>query len=180
MAQIGIEFEVVRFAINESPQSNESAESYVSRMSHEKAQVGLRITASAAINADWPVLAADTIVVSNGEILGKPESQQQGIEMLSKLSNATHRVLTAVALASGGGKIETICVATDVMFREITPSEMNAYWHSGEPQDKAGGYGIQGLGAVFVSRIEGSYSNVVGLPLQETAKLLESVQIRCL
>ena len=178
LKQIGIRFEVIRFAVDETPGINETAECYVSRMAAEKAREGFRIV-KASTKTPLPVLAADTIVVAGGEILCKPESQQHGLEMLGQLSGSNHQVMTAVAIASNGS-VDTILVKTNVVFRTIEQEEMAAYWASGEPLDKAGGYAIQGLGAVFVSRIEGSYSGVVGLPLEETAKLLKSVGVHCL
>ncbi|MDF1644488.1 MAG: Maf family protein [Pseudomonadales bacterium] len=178
LQQIGIRFEVIRFSIDETPVNSETVECYATRMAAEKAREGFRLIEATA-KAPLPVLAADTIVFAGDEIFCKPESQQHGLEMLGKLSGSTHQVITAVALASKE-RVETILVKTDVIFRTIEQGEMMAYWGSGEPLDKAGGYAIQGLGAVFVSRIEGSYSGVVGLPLEETARLLKSAGIHCL
>ena len=122
------------------------------------------------------VLGADTTVVLDGQILGKPVDQTDGLSMLQALSGREHQVLTAVALAN-----QTDCVvqlvASRVQFRAITHEEAQRYWASGEPLDKAGGYAIQGLGGVFVSGLQGSYSGVVGLPLCETAQLLEAFGI---
>lgn len=178
LTQIGVEFEIIQCSIDESPKPDEAPAQYVSRMAYEKAREGSRYVEGLA-KRPLPVLAADTIVVAGDEILCKPESEHHAVEMLQKLSATTHRVMTAVALASEGS-IDTVIVETEVSFRPITVREMHAYWSSGEPLDKAGGYAIQGLGAVFVSRIAGSYSGVVGLPLQETAKLLEHAGVSCL
>src|SRR5690606_132395 len=120
---------------------------------------------------DLTVVAADTVVVCDGQLLGKPKSLEDAASMLRLLAGRQHQVLTAVAIADRQ-HLETVCVSTSVSFRQLGDEEVFAYWHSGEPQDKAGAYAIQGLGALFVSRIEGSYSNVVGLPLYETVQLL--------
>ena len=169
---------MLRFSIDETPFVGENPEQYVTRMSIEKAEEGFRIVGGLA-SVTLPLLAADTIVVADGEILGKPDSEQQGLVMLRLLSGSTHRVITAVTILSASG-IETVSSDTEVTFRALRKSEIKAYWDSGEPADKAGGYAIQGLGSIFVSHIKGSYSGVVGLPLNETAGLLESVGIRCL
>jgi septum formation protein len=120
-----------------------------------------------------PVLAADTTVVLDGVIFGKPGSREHGLEMLDRLSARTHEVLSAVALASRTG-VQLRLSVSEVRFRTITEAEAAAYWETGEPRDKAGGYAIQGLGAVFVESLAGSYSGVMGLPLCETAELLRS------
>lgn len=124
------------------------------------------------------MLGADTSVVIDGRILGKPADESDGLAMLAALSGREHQVLTAVALAAATG-IEARVVECRVRFRQIGRDEALRYWLSGEPADKAGGYAIQGLGAIFVSRIEGSYSAVVGLPLCETAELLGEFGIPC-
>ncbi|MGD2113015.1 MAG: Maf family protein, partial [Gammaproteobacteria bacterium] len=126
-----------------------------------------------------PVLAADTSVVVAGEVLGKPAGRAAAMRMLQRLSGSTHEVLSAVALAGGTG--ESVRVSTShVSFRTLTERECAAYWATGEPADKAGAYAIQGLAAVFVTRIEGSYSGVVGLPLFDTAELLKEYGITVL
>ena len=130
-----------------------------------KALAGLAVAPAAA------VLGSDTAVVIAGRILGKPKDRAAGLEMLSMLSGATHRVLTGVAVATTEDVRERMSVTT-VTFRTITPEEQSRYWGTGEPADKAGAYAIQGLGAQFVKAIDGSYSGVVGLPLFETAELL--------
>lgn len=118
-----------------------------------------------------PTLGADTVVVCDDEIFGKPRDAEDAERMLSRLSGREHRVLSAVAVTGPRGILECR-VATRVILREIPPAEIAAYWATGEPRDKAGGYAIQGLAAVFVERLEGSHSAVVGLPLYETAELL--------
>ncbi len=121
-------------------------------------------------NTLLPILAADTAVVLDGNIMGKPVDKEDAISMLSRLSGRVHQVLTAVSLR-GKEHWEAVSI-TEVTFRTITETEMLAYWDSGEPVDKAGSYAIQGLGGIFVESINGSYSGVVGLPLFETAQLL--------
>lgn len=124
-----------------------------------------------------PVLAADTTVAIGEEIFGKPRDENDGVRMLAALSGRSHGVLTAVALASEG-RIETTISETRVTFRALSDAECRNYWASGEPIDKAGAYAIQGFGAVFIARLEGSYSGVMGLPLFETAALLDSAGVR--
>jgi len=175
LAQIGVPFVTLVANIDETALPGEAAERYVERLAREKAQAGL---ASLANPVDAVVLGADTAVVLDGRILGKPESRDDALATLAALSGREHQVLTAVALA-GAGRVESRVVASRVAFRELRPGEAEAYWATGEPCDKAGSYGIQGLAAVFVSRLEGSYSAVVGLPLCETAQLLETFGIPC-
>ena len=126
-------------------------------------------------DAGSPVLGADTAVVVDGRIMGKPRDRNEGIDMLLALSGRSHQVLSAVALAAGR---EAVRVSESrVTFRTLTQAQCAAYWDTGEPRDKAGGYAIQGRGAVFVSRLEGSYSGVMGLPVYETAELLREFGI---
>ena len=124
------------------------------------------------------VLGADTAVIVDGQILGKPVDQADALAMLLALSDREHEVLTAIAVTDGQ-RCETRCVSSRVRFRGICVEEATTYWHSGEPQDKAGGYAIQGLGSVFVAGLNGSYSAVVGLPVCETAQLLGQFGIPC-
>ena len=165
LQQIGLDFQVQPADIDETPTSLETPEHYVERLAREKA------LSIAREHPDKLVLGSDTSVIHNEEILGKPESSEQAVSMLQALSGSTHQVLTAVALAKGSECWSRV-VVTDVTFRELETAEISAYVASGEPMDKAGSYGIQGLGGIFVSAIKGSYSAVVGLPLQETAALL--------
>ena len=123
-----------------------------------------------------PALGADTAVVLEGEMLGKPADRDQALGMLARLAGATHRVLTAVALVHGRGEAVRLSESR-VRFRAVAQPEAEAYWASGEPRDKAGGYAIQGLGAVFIERLAGSYSGVMGLPLFETAALLDEAGV---
>ncbi|KRP62378.1 Maf family protein [Pseudomonas trivialis] len=173
--QIGVPFTVVSAAIDETPLTNESPVSYVERLARGKAAAGFAVleTPSSAC-----VLGADTAVIVDGLILGKPVDQADALAMLMALAGSEHEVLTAVALTDGQ-RCETLCVSSRVRFREIGIEEATAYWHSGEPRDKAGGYAIQGLGSVFVAGLNGSYSAVVGLPVCETAQLLGRFGIPC-
>lgn len=167
LASIGVQVEVAPVDIDETPHAGESAEAYVARLAIAKAQTGAAQSGSAAL----PTLGSDTAVVCDGRILGKPEDEAHAFAMLKSLSARRHEVLTSVAVAGPQGTLETT-VSTAVHMREISDAEISAYWRTGEPADKAGGYAIQGLASVFVTRIEGSYSAVVGLPLFETAQLL--------
>ncbi len=166
LAQIAVPYRVRPAHIDESPRAAEAARSYAERMAQSKAQSVWRQESS------LPVLAADTIVVVDGAILGKPRDREQGLSMLAALSGRDHLVLTAVALVNEAA-VHTRLSASQVRLRPTTAAERNAYWESGEPHDKAGAYAIQGLGAVFVQALQGSYSGVMGLPLYETAELLE-------
>ncbi|NQD97068.1 septum formation inhibitor Maf, partial [Pseudomonas sp. CrR25] len=148
---------------------------YVERLARAKAQA----TLAALVHPQGAVvLGADTAVVLDGRILGKPQDRDEALMTLSALSGREHQVLTAVALASTE-RIAARVVVSQVAFRPLAREEIEAYWASGEPQDKAGSYGIQGLAAVFVRQLQGSYSAVVGLPLCETAELLAEFAIPC-
>lgn len=175
LAQIGVPFVTLITSIDETPLPTEPAERYVERLAREKAMAGL---AALEPSAGAVVLGADTAVVLDGRILGKPNDRDDALSTLAALSGREHRVLTAVALASGY-RIESLVVISRVRFRRLRNGEAEAYWDTGEPRDKAGSYGIQGLASVFVSQLEGSYSAVVGLPLCETAQLLEEFGIPC-
>ena len=175
LTQIGVAFRVLACSIDESILPAEPAELYVERLARAKAEAGL-----ALLNADASacVIGADTSVVLDGHILGKPADRHESLQMLQALSGREHRVLTAVALASSDG-CQTRLVTSRVGFRVISAAEMHNYWETGEPVDKAGGYAIQGLAAIFVQYVHGSYSAVVGLPLCETAELLTGCNIPC-
>lgn len=165
LRQIGVSFEVRPADIDETPSIGESAHHYVERLAREKAL---------AVKSQQPnslVIGSDTSVVLDGRILGKPRNSQDAVAMLRQLSGSTHQVLTAVAVASNN-TCESLVVVTDVRFRRLEDQEIDAYVASQEPMDKAGGYGIQGRGGIFVEELRGSYSAVVGLPLQQTAELL--------
>lgn len=163
---LGLSFRVCAVDIEERLRDGESAAEMVLRLAVAKA-------AAAKPAAPGIVIGADTAVVLGDEIFGKPAGRDEGLAMLASLSGQVHRVLTGVAVQSAEG-IATALSETKVWFREIGPDEALAYWQSGEPGDKAGAYAIQGRGGVFVKRISGSYSGVVGLPIYETAQLLSA------
>jgi septum formation protein len=168
LRQIGVPFEVRPAEIVETQADGEAADAYVLRLATEKADaVWRRVPAPER----RPVLAADTAVVLEQRVLGKPADEVEAEAMLAALSGRTHRVLTAVALRCGD-TTQTLLSRSEVRFRATTAEERDAYCRSGEPLDKAGGYGIQGRAAMFVEYLAGSYSGVVGLPLFETAALL--------
>jgi len=167
---IGVPHVVTPADIDETPRAAEPADEYVKRLAREKAD------AVWALHQDLPVLAADTTVVVDQEILGKPESEADAAAMLGKLSGREHLVHTGFALRAGTSMHVGIST-TQVSFAVLSPAQIHAYWASGEPQGKAGAYAIQGLGAVFVSNIVGSYTGVMGLPLFETAQLLRTAGV---
>lgn len=166
LTQLGVSFERIVTGIEEKRGEGESAQQYVSRLAREKAQAGVALA-----QRDLPVLGADTIVILNGEVLEKPLDAAHAAAMLRKLSGKTHQVMTAVALADRQHTLDCL-VVTEVTFRALTDEDIAGYIASGEPMDKAGAYGIQGLGGCFVRKINGSYHAVVGLPLVETYELL--------
>jgi septum formation protein len=168
LQQIGVQFRVVQTAVDEAVQSDETPPAYVSRLAAAKADAGWDRSRD---GHQAPVLAADTAVVLQGRILGKPTGRQDAEAMLRQLSGRTHEVLTAVALRTANG-IQSRISRSEVTFRGITAAEVLAYWETGEPWDKAGAYAIQGRAAIFVADLRGSYSGVMGLPLFETAELL--------
>ena len=168
--QIGVPHVVAGAHIDESVLPGESPHDYVQRMARTKA------LAVWNQRPELPVLAADTTVVLDGVILGKPEDRDDALRMLARLSGRTHEVLTAVALATHSGLTLRVSVSS-VRFRALLAEECAAYWETGEPRDKAGAYAIQGLAAVFVESLQGSYSGVMGLPLFETMELLRSAGV---
>ena len=171
LQQIGIKFRVEAAAIDESRNVQEQPFDLVTRLAGEKAK--------SKLPCNGVVLAADTIVLDDDAILGKPTDRDHAVDMLRRLANRTHRVVTAICLTDNSRTVTDV-VSTLVTLRPITQAEAEFYWESGEPLDKAGGFAIQGLGAVFVKDIQGSYSNVVGLPLFETAAMLDSFGIQTL
>jgi septum formation protein len=175
LTQIGVPFLSQVVPIDENPLPDEPPVAYVERLARAKAQAGL---AALSQPLDAVVLGADTAVVLDGRILGKPADAAEAQATLTALSGRSHQVLTAVALANPT-RVAVRVVSSLVSFRPLRAEEIAAYWASGEPQDKAGSYAIQGLAAVFVSQLQGSYSAVVGLPLCETAELLEEFAISC-
>ncbi len=173
LRQIGVPYRQLEVAVDESAQEDESPEVHVLRLALEKARAGWRKVESG--ESPLPVLGADTIVVLYDEILGKPSGRDQAMTMLRALSGNTHRVLTGVALVDD--REATRISVNNVTFRELSDAEIQRYWETGEPADKAGSYAIQGRGAVFVSHLEGSYSGVMGLPLFEVADLLDEFDL---
>jgi len=167
LATLGLDFDVVHIETDESRIEGESVQQMVLRLAIAKAE--------AVTNEDL-VLGADTVVVLDERALGKPRDAEDAVEMLLALSGRRHSVLTGVALKTPSGT-QAVLSTTSVQFREISRDEAYRYWHSGEPVDKAGAYGIQGLGGMFVEVIDGSYSGVMGLPVFETVKLLKSAGI---
>ena len=177
LRQIGIDFEILETSIDESRLPVESAEEYVCRMAKTKARAGQKM--ASARTEQLPVLAADTIISIDGSIVGKPDDAQDCRRMLAKLSARQHQVLSAVAL-DYAGRLELKMSLNQVKFRALEEWEIEAYCAHNEPLDKAGAYAIQGKAAIFIERIEGSYSSVMGLPLFETAALLREAGISVL
>jgi septum formation protein len=178
LRQIGVDFEVLPSDVDESVLPDEAPEHYVLRLAREKALVCARRLAAGDVPI-YPVLAADTTVCADGMILGKPEHDDDAAAMLRRMSDRWHTVHTAVALAAGD-RIETLLSSTQVEVSPLSEADIAAYIASGEPRDKAGAYGIQGLAGAFIRRIEGSYSGVMGLPLFETVQLLKKFGLRVL
>lgn len=173
--QIGVRYRTVDVDVPEEHETGESPETYVSRLALSKARAGVhRVVENQVFNG--PTLGADTIVVCGDEILEKPQSFVDFKRMMSALSGNYHCVMTAVALCVDGRELLN-CSSTQVRFRKISEEEMVAYWQTEEPRDKAGGYAIQGLGAVFVVEIIGSYSGVVGLPIETLTPMLAEIGI---
>jgi septum formation protein len=168
--QIGVRYEVLNVDVDETWNGREPPQAFVTRLALEKARAGRRIAPG-----HLPVLGADTEVVLDDRILGKPADRGAALAMLLSLSGRSHLVCSAVALVHRGEDVRLSI--SRVEFRPITPAECARYVDSGEPYGKSGGYGIQGLGALFVTRLEGSFSGVVGLPLSETGALLEAAGI---
>lgn len=168
LRQIGVCYRLLPVAVNETPLPEEIPAAYVARLAQAKAQTGLQILGR---RKPYPVLGADTAVVIDGIILGKPNHRSEGLAMLALLSGREHQVLSAVALATATQNAVKV-QESRVRFRQLTVAECEAYWNSGEPLDKAGGYAIQGRAAAFIAELHGSYSGVMGLPLFETAELL--------
>ncbi|WP_199878760.1 Maf family protein [Pseudoalteromonas sp. T1lg88] len=166
LAQLGVEFEQFSVDADERPLAGESALALVERLARLKAETGVALGYH-----DRPVLGSDTVVVCGEQIMGKPHDFDDFAAMMRLLSGRSHEVLTAVALADTE-HTSSVVVSTQVTFKTLSEAEIAAYWHSGEPYDKAGGYGIQGRAGAFVTHLSGSYFAVMGLPLYETQKLL--------
>jgi septum formation protein len=172
LQQIGVPFRVVGAIVDEAVLAGEASEAYVARLAAAKAEAGWEH--QHVLRA--PVLAADTAVVVDGKILGKPMDRPEGEGMLRQLSGRTHVVLTAIALRTTSGLRSRIS-RSEVTFRALAADEIRSYWESGEPGDKAGAYAIQGRAAVFIADLRGSFSGVMGLPLFETAELLRDAGV---
>lgn len=173
LTQIGVAHAVRTVDLDEGRLPGEPPRVYVERLARDKARA-----AAAALGAgcDRPLLAADTSVVLGAEIFGKPADEDECLRMLLALGGRTHEVMTGIALLAGDALLADVSVSR-VTFRPLREEECRRYWRSGEPRDKAGGYAVQGFGAVFVERLEGSYSGVMGLPLFETARLLAAAGV---
>jgi septum formation protein len=181
LGHIGVKFHLLLFRnrpgaapdVDENPQPGEDPRDYVMRLARAKAAVGWQRMLERNL-PKAPVLAADTTVALDGQIFGKPVDRADAARMLAALSGRRHEVLTAVALQFDD-EVETALSVSEVQFRELTPEEIQAYVATGEPDDKAGSYAIQGRAALFVAEIRGSPSGIVGLPLYETAQLLQKM-----
>lgn len=170
LAQIGVAHRISPMAVDESLRDGESPRDYVSRLAVAKAQaLWQQLQAEPAAI----VIGSDTTVTLGAEIFGKPADRDDCVRILGKLSGQTHQVCTAVAVCGKAG-VKLALSVSDVTFRPLTPQEINVYWRSGEPRDKAGAYAIQGFAAAFITRISGSYSGIMGLPLFETSELLHA------
>lgn len=181
LRQIGVHFDLLVFRgtergadadVDETPLPDEDVEHYVERVALTKAQAGCRRLQWRTL-PQHPVLSADTTLELDGDIIGKPADAVDAAAILRRLSGRTHRVLTAVAM-SDGARTRSCINASEVRFRPITDAEIRHYVASGEPMDKAGAYGIQGRAAIFIEEIRGSYTGIMGLPLFETAQLLDA------
>ncbi|WP_374352037.1 nucleoside triphosphate pyrophosphatase [Chitinimonas sp.] len=171
LTQIGVPFERISSEVDETPLPGEGAHAYVARLAHAKALAGVAMVRQAGLPQRL-LLAADTTVALQDRILGKPVDAADAVAMLSQLSGRRHEVLTGVAVADGE-RVEVVVSESVVQMRELSATEIAAYVATGEPLDKAGSYGAQGLGAVLIKDLSGSFSGVVGLPLTETAALLQ-------
>ncbi|EEO26998.1 Maf family protein [Oxalobacter paraformigenes] len=182
--QIAVRFEILDILVqdparpdmvDETVRAGEKPDDYVKRMAHEKAEYAWQFLHTQN-RAKHPVLTADTTVVIGGRILGKPQNREEAFDMLRLLSGKTHRVLTSVAVKKDGLLFQTV-QTSDVTFAPLSRENIEAYIDTGEPYDKAGGYGIQGLAGKFIQHIKGSYSGIMGLPLFETTGLLRKAGI---
>jgi septum formation protein len=176
LQQLGLVFDTLSVDVNERIMENEPARDFASRMALEKARAGWQHVQRIQ---SLPVLGSDTVVVVDDVIFGKPRDRQHAVDMLTRLSDRCHQVITAVALVREADEdVRVNC--SQVCFRALSMDEINAYWKTGEPQDKAGAYAIQGIAAQFIRHLQGSYSAVMGLSLYETAELLSGFDVQCL
>ncbi len=172
LTQIGVRFELLKVNVPEVPAVGEKPEDFVQRVALEKARAGKQLLAA---DDARPVLGADTAVVIDGNILGKPANKDDALAMLTRLSGRKHQVMSAVAVVADN-EVVRINVS-QVTFDNLSREQIRAYWNSGECQDKAGAYAVQGQAAMFIQDLQGSYSGVMGLPLYETATLLNEFGI---
>ena len=183
LRQIGLNPLILPPDVDETILANEAPKAYVERLAIIKAQCGWQKQLDSAVNnskfSPLITLGSDTSVVIGETILGKPRDKAQGLEMLAMLSGKTHQVYTSVAVVTAAG-VTSIVQVSDVTFTEISAERASDYWETGEPHDKAGSYGIQAMGALFVQHISGSFTGVMGLPLFETGELLKSSGISVL
>ena len=179
LQQIGVEHKIIDIEVDENISSSNSPQENVRALSVLKCQEGVRKVLTDDVGS-FPVLAADTIVVLGDKVFGKPESESDAISMLLKLSGKTHIVMTAVTvgiISKDQAKFHTINVASNVEFAKLTEIDCKEYCKTNEPFDKAGGYGTQGYGSAFIKKIDGSYSNIVGLPIHEVVELFKELGI---
>ncbi|VAW72149.1 Septum formation protein Maf [hydrothermal vent metagenome] len=176
LSQMEVTYLLLDVEIDETPIHEESPQEYVARLAKEKAFKGWQCS-SRLLNI--PVLGADTTVVCNGEIMGKPLNEAQGLHMLTLQSGSLMQVFSAICLVNGKTLVQEMSQSS-VLFRPLSSKEIKAYWSSGEPVDKAGGWAIQGKGAIFIKKLEGSYSGVMGLPIYETGECLKRFGIDCI
>ncbi|MFU8616970.1 Maf family nucleotide pyrophosphatase [Neisseria sp. LACPHL-SPEC-2024-00856] len=172
LTQLGYRVVKLPADIDETVRQNEDPARYVQRMAEEKNRTALTLFCETnGTMPDFPLITADTCVVSDGIILGKPRSQAEAIEFLSRLSGKQHTVLTAVCIHYRGNA-ENRVQTNRVVFKPLSSEEISAYVQSGEPMDKAGAYAVQGIGSIFIQSIEGSFSGIMGLPVYETVSML--------
>jgi septum formation protein len=174
LEQIQVKYQSIAVTVDETPQPHETPQNYVSRLAYAKAQAGHLV-----IKGAFPVLGADTTIVCDGQLFGKPRDENHAKQMLRKFSGRSHQVITAIALVTDSKKKVKINT-NNVYFRLLTDADIQAYIATGESLDKAGGYAIQGRASIFIERIEGSYSGVMGLPLYETATLFAEFGMKIL
>ncbi|WHI52207.1 Maf family protein [Microbulbifer sp. MLAF003] len=170
LTQIGVSFTQLTPAVPEQKQLAETPQEYIQRLAHDKATAGL-----GGVEGVW-ALGSDTVVLAGDKVLEKPKDYADFESMMLSLSGTEHSVLSAICLRSWERQFSRM-VETRVRFRHLSKAQIEAYWSTGEPEDKAGGYGIQGMGAALVESISGSYSNVVGLPLEALVPMLEHAGI---
>ncbi len=180
LRNLGVAFDARPVDVDETPEDGEDPERYVLRLAAAKARAAARAEPAGAARANEVVLAADTIVVADGRLLGKPRDERDARGMLELLSARQHEVLTGVAVAAAGRQLQRAAERTWVRFARMSPEEIAWYVATGEPLDKAGAYAVQGLGALFVEAVSGNYSNVVGLPLPLAYRLLRAAGVSLL